>query len=105
MHMASTVYTINKGVNTPVEFRGLQAQYIWYLGAGIIVLLLLFAALYIAGINLYLGLAMILAAGCALVGYIYRLSRRYGTHGLMKKIARRRIPRLLFSNNRKCFIP
>ena len=27
----SSVYTINKGVNKPIEFKGLKAQYIAYL--------------------------------------------------------------------------
>ena len=39
--MSSPVYPINKGINRPLEFKGLKAQYIWYLGAGLLVLLVL----------------------------------------------------------------
>nr|WP_262712406.1 DUF4133 domain-containing protein [Arachidicoccus ginsenosidivorans] len=35
-------YEINKGVNRAIEFRGLKAQYIYYLAVGLAVLLLLF---------------------------------------------------------------
>ncbi len=43
----SSVYAINKSINKPVEFKGLKAQYIWYLGGGLLFLLILFAVLYI----------------------------------------------------------
>ena len=33
--MANSVYKINKGINKPIEFKGLKAQYIWYLGGGL----------------------------------------------------------------------
>ena len=38
----SSVYTINKGMNRPIVFKGLKAQYIWYLGGGIVLLFMLF---------------------------------------------------------------
>ena len=47
--MASSIYGINKGINKPIEFRGLKAQYIWYLAGGLVGLLVLFAILYISG--------------------------------------------------------
>ncbi|MDB5129720.1 DUF4133 domain-containing protein, partial [Mucilaginibacter sp.] len=36
-------YQINKGINRPIEFKGLKAQYIGYLGSGLVALLILFA--------------------------------------------------------------
>lgn len=101
--MANSVYRINKGINKPIEFKGLKAQYIWYLGGGIITLLILFAILYIAGVNTYLCLALILAAGSGLVTRIYSLSNRYGEHGMMKKIARSSLPRCIKTRSRKPF--
>jgi hypothetical protein len=41
--MATSVYQINKGINKPIEFKGLKAQYIWYLCGGLVALLILFA--------------------------------------------------------------
>lgn len=102
--MATSVYTINKGINKSIEFRGLKAQYIWYLGAGLIGLLILFAAMYFAGINTFICLGVILVAGTGLFIYIYMLSNTYGEHGMMKKIAKRNVPDIVQSNSRKQFI-
>jgi hypothetical protein len=102
--MANPVYRINKGINKPIEFKGLKAQYIWYLGGGIITLMIGFAIMYITGVNSYLCVAVILAAGSALFFYVYRLSNRYGEHGLKKKIAKKYIPKVVKSYNRKMFL-
>ncbi|RYE39527.1 MAG: DUF4133 domain-containing protein [Sphingobacteriales bacterium] len=102
--MSTSVYTINKGINKPIEFKGLKAQYIWYLGGGLLVLLVLFAILYICGVNTYILLFIILGLGGALFMHVYRLSHRYGEYGMMKKIARRSIPKRVRANSRKLFI-
>jgi hypothetical protein len=102
--MSTSVYTLNKGINKPVEFKGFKAQYIWYLGGGLVVLLILFAVLYICGINPFLCLGLIGLLGSSLCLYISRLSNRYGAHGLMKKIARRRISKVLKCYSRRVFI-
>lgn len=102
--MRSEVYTINKGVNRPIEFRGLQAQYISWLLAGILSLLLLFATLYIIGLNPFitLGLIGVLAAG--LTHSIYSLSRKYGQHGLMKRSAAKKLPQHTRITTRNIFL-
>jgi hypothetical protein len=46
-------YSINKGINKPIEFKGLKAQYIGYLGGGLGYLLVLFAILYLIGAAVY----------------------------------------------------
>lgn len=102
--MAAPVFTINKGINRPIEFRGLKAQYIWYLGGGLLALLLLFAVLYISGVPSLLCVALVFTLATLLFVYIYRLSRRYGTHGLMKRLARRKIPPALKVYSRRLFI-
>lgn len=90
--MSNSVYHINKGINKSVEFKGLKAQYIWYLGGGIVALLILFAIIYILGINVLICLALIISLGTALFMYVYRLSRKYGEFGLMKKLANKAVP-------------
>lgn len=102
--MANSVYVINKGINKSIEFKGLKAQYIWYLGGGILVLMVLFALLYIMGVSQYICLVIVLAAGGALVFKIYEMSNKYGEHGMMKMMAKRSIPKLVKSNSRKGFI-
>lgn len=101
--MANSVYQINKGINKSIEFKGLRAQYIWYLGGGIITLLVLFAVMYIIGINSFVCIAIILLAGTGLVIKIYGMSNKYGEHGLMKAMARPSIPKLIKVNSRKVF--
>lgn len=102
--MASSVYQINKGINQSIEFKGLKAQYIWYLGGGVVGLLIVFAVMYIVGLPAFLCIGLILAAGTLLVIKIYRMSHQYGEHGLMKTIARKRLPKVVKSRSRKVFL-
>lgn len=99
----SSVYKINKGVNKPIEFKGFKAQYIWYLGIGIIVLLVLFALLYIAGVHTYICLVLVIALGAVLYFKISRLSQKYGEYGMMKKMAGQSVPPVIKAYTRKMF--
>lgn len=90
--MASSKYTINKGINKPIEFRGLKAQYIAYLAVGLVALLLLFAILYLTGLSTFITLPIVGLCAFALFSYVYRYSRKYGAHGLMKQAAYRSLP-------------
>ena len=100
----SSVYTINKGVNRPIEFRGLKAQWIWWLGGGVGGLLVVFAGLYIAGVNPFICIGLVGIAGLVLFTRVYRLSREYGEHGLMKRMAARTLPLLLRAGSRRLFM-
>ncbi|NOT73404.1 MAG: DUF4133 domain-containing protein [Cyclobacteriaceae bacterium] len=99
----SSVYKINKGINKPIEFKGLKAQYIAYLGAGLVVLLILFAILYIVGVNMFICLGLVTVLGTALFMIVYQMSDTYGQYGLLKKLARRNLPSTLVGNSRKVF--
>jgi hypothetical protein len=79
--MATSVYNINKGINKPIEFKGLKAQYIGYLGAGLVVLLVLFSVLYITGVNMFICLGLILILGTVLFVFVYKISHQYGQYG------------------------
>ena len=102
--MSTSLYTINKGINKPIEFKGLKAQYIWYLAGGLLFLLILFAVIYICGVHPFACLTLILILGVLLFMYVYRLSHKYGTYGLMKKLARKGVPSVLKVASRKFFI-
>jgi len=102
--VSNSVYPVNKGINKSVEFKGLKAQYIWYLGGGLIGLLILFAVMYITGLNTFVCLAVILLAGAGLFVYVYRLSNTHGEFGMMKKLAQQHVPKVVSSHNRKIFI-
>lgn len=97
----ASIYHINKGINKPIEFKGLKAQYIWYLGGGLVALLILFSIIYIAGINMFICLGIIISLGTGLFMYVYKLSRKYGEHGLMKKVARRGVPKCIKNYSRQ----
>lgn len=102
--MNTSVYSVNKGINKSIEFKGLKAQYIWYLGGGLLALLIFFAVLYICGVNSYICLGIIIVAGSLLFMYIYKLSGKYGEHGMMKAVARRSIPHVVKCDSRKLFL-
>lgn len=96
-------YQINKGINRPIEFKGLKAQYIGYLGGGLVALLVLFAVLYLMGMAVYLCIIIIAALGSVLFYKVFGLSHRYGEHGLMKRNARRYLPTYLKFTSRRLF--
>jgi len=93
--MTNSVYHINKGINKLIEFKGLKAQYIWYLGGGLVALLVLFAIIYISGVHIFICLALIVSLTTALFMQVYKLSRTYGEYGLMKKVAKKGIPKVI----------
>nr|WP_068891217.1 DUF4133 domain-containing protein [Pedobacter panaciterrae] len=99
----SSVYQINKGVGKPIEFKGLQGQYIAYLAIGLVVLLLTFTALYLLGTPLVVLLPLILALGGGLFFCVFGLSKRFGVHGLGKFMASRSLPVYLKFSSRRVF--
>lgn len=99
----SSVYRINKGINRPIVFQGVKAQYIGYLAGGLVGLIILFAILYTCGVNAYACMAVIFGSGTWLITTVSRLSRKYGRYGLMKRQAKRLLPDYLWFNSRKLF--
>jgi Domain of unknown function (DUF4133) len=102
--MSNSVYKINKGINKSIEFKGLKAQYIWWLAGGIVGLLLLFAILYMIGVNSFICIGVIAVAGVVVFIWVYKLSNTYGEHGMKKKMAARNIPHVVKCYSRKLFI-
>lgn len=100
----ASIYKINKGINKPIEFKGFKAQYITYLGIGLVMLLLLFAALYIMGVNLYICILVVGGLDLGLFLTVFRLSLQYGEHGLLKRLARKYIPEYIRFRSRSLFL-
>jgi len=96
-------YTINKGINRPIEFKGLKAQYIGYLGGGLVFLLILFAVMYLVGSPVYLCIVVVAGLGSLLFYQVFALSHKYGEHGLMKRNARRYLPTYIKFRSRQIF--
>jgi hypothetical protein len=101
--MAGNVYPINKGINKSVEFKGLRAQYSWWLGGVVIGGMVVFAALYIMGVSAYLCIPLVGGLGAVGVARVYRMSRRYGEYGLMKRRAQGNVPKVIHARSRKVF--
>lgn len=100
-----SVYSINKGVNQSIEFLGLRAQYIWYLAACILGVLVLYGIIYGAlGLSTSISLLIIVPLGAFCFFYVYRLNDKYGEYGLMKKGAQRRMPGAVNCKTRNVFI-
>ncbi|MFD2599056.1 DUF4133 domain-containing protein [Sphingobacterium corticis] len=101
--MMTSIYKINKGINQPIEFKGLKAQYIWYLGAGVVVLLIFFAVLYLFGIPNMICAAVVGVAAFGWISLVYKMSRDYGQHGLMKVFAWHCLPKAIHARSRRPF--
>ena len=99
--MSNTIYTINKGINRPLEFRGLKAQYILYLAGGLVGVLILFSILYIAGVNAYVTLLIGLSLGGFIFFFVYKLNDKYGQWGWMQRAAQKKVPERLTSRSRR----
>ncbi|WP_026461460.1 DUF4133 domain-containing protein [Adhaeribacter aquaticus] len=93
-------YNINKGINKPVEFKGLKAQYLFYFVGGLLGIFLLFIMLYIAGINSYGCVAIALVLTSLLFHFIFKWNRVYGEHGLMKNMAAKKRPNYLVNKGK-----
>lgn len=100
----NSIYQINKGINQPIRFKGLQAQYIGYLAAVLLALLVGFAAMYIMGIPSYICVVVVAVLGSYAVAKLYGLSNRYGEHGMTKLLAARGIPKAVKLRSRKVFL-
>lgn len=88
-------YSINKGINRPLEFKGIRAQYLAYMVVGLVVLLFLFAVLYLIGVTLYLVLPVIGTLGTLHFSIVGKYSKKYGVHGLSKQAGYKALPKAL----------
>lgn len=93
-------FEIHKGVDAPVEFKGLKSQYLFICAGGLIAAFLVVVILYMGGV----GQLTCLFVGCALCGgtvmLTYRLNEKYGTYGLMKALAVKLHPRRITNRRR-----
>ena len=93
-------YNINKGIGQSVEFKGLKAQYLFIFAGGLLAVFVLFIILYLVGINQWVCIGTGVVSASLLVWLTFALNRRYGEHGLMKRLSNRQHPRFLI-NRRK----
>jgi len=99
----ATVYHINKGVGRPIVFKGLKAQYIAYLAIGLVLLLIGFAIGYVTGLPLVFLMMLVGVLGGGLFVVVFRMSAKFGEHGLLKYLAKRGLPKYLVFRSRRLF--
>lgn len=97
------VYHINKGVGRPIVFKGLKAQYIAYLALGLVLLLIGFAVGYVSGVPLVVLMVLVALSGGGLFAVVFRMSAKFGEHGLLKYLAKRALPKYLVFRSRRLF--
>ena len=102
--MSNSIYEINKGINRPIEFKGLKAQYIWYLGGGMVLVFLFYVILYSAKVNTFVTLVLTGILGAGIFTSVYHLSSTYGEHGLTKALAKGRVPKIIKVKSRHSFM-
>lgn len=93
-------FTINKGINKPVECMGLKSQYLFIFAGGLLGIIILFMVMYMSGVaqSVCIGFALITAP--LLIWQTFSLNKKYGTHGLMKMQAVKKYPRRLINRRR-----
>lgn len=85
-------YFINKGVNKPAEFKGLQSQYLFIFAGGLLGTFVVFIVMYLAGINQWVCIFTGLVLAFIVVWLTFSLNRKFGSFGLMKLQATRTFP-------------
>jgi len=93
-------FTVNKGINKPVEFQGLKSQYLFIFAGGLLGIIILFMVMYMSGVpqSICIGFAVITAP--LLIWQTFSFNKKYGTHGLMKVQAVKCYPRRLINRRR-----
>jgi len=103
-------YFINKGVNKPAEYKGLQSQYLFIFAGGLLGTFMIFIVMYLAGINQWVCIFTGLVLAFVVIWLTFSLNRKFGRFGLMKVQSTRTFPRRiinrrsmpkLFTYNRK----
>ena len=93
-------YRVYKGVDQDMEFKGLKAQYLVYMGVVLGGDLLLFLILYSISFPLVISLIVCVGSGFYLSVWIAGLNKRLGKDGLMKKQSFSRLPYSIRIRNR-----
>ncbi len=88
-------WEINKGIGRTVEFKGLKAQYLFIFAGGLLTVFILVVMLYLCGVSQIACLVIGVLGATLVVWQTYRLNRKYGQYGLMKRRAVRMHPRYL----------
>ena len=90
-------FFINKGVNKPAEFKGLQSQYLFIFAGGLLGTFVGFIVMYLAGTDQWICIFTGLFLAFVVVWLTFSLNRKFGRFGLMKLQAIRTFPRRIIN--------
>ncbi len=76
-------FEINRGANTPLEFKGLKGQHLLYCAIYIIADFLIILILYVLGLPMILWIIYSLVSMIGGIGYFIYRNKKYGTKGLL----------------------
>jgi len=102
--MTTRVYTLHRAIGRPLRFKGFQAQYLLFAAFSLVGGLLLFVILYPCGTPPWLCIVVTFGLGAAALSLTAWLSKPFGTHGLMKHLAARRLPKYIRCQSRRPFL-
>ncbi len=85
-------YTIHRGVDNEIEFRGLRGKHFYYAAICVIGTLFLGLFLYMLGVPPLLTLLFLSMAGSGTLWFIFRNNKRYGRWGNVKQSVRSQKP-------------
>ena len=102
--MKAKSYLLYPAIGRPMTVKGIVAQYILYAAAALLGDLLLFILLYCCGIPHWICMAIVFALGAGIVAGATYCSRTFGEYGLMKQLARRRLPNSIRYPSREPFL-
>lgn len=95
-------YTINKGVNRPLDFYGLKETYIFYFVGGLLCAILVYFLLQFLSNWVAIPAALVVAAASYFVTYY--LNNKYGANGLSKRLAQNACPKRIQLKRTRCLI-
>lgn len=102
--MTTSVYPTYRAIGRPLRLKGFQGQYIVLAAIALIGDLFFFILLFACNVPAPFCMILTFGTGAATLGAIAWLSKRFGTQGLMKHLARRHIPKHLTCKSRRPFL-
>jgi hypothetical protein len=88
-------FEINRGANTPLEFKGLKGQHLLYCAIYIIADFLIILILYVLRLPMILWIIYSLVSMIGGIGYFIYRNKKYGTKGLLDLKMRELTPNVI----------
>lgn len=91
-------FSVFRGVDNEIEFRGLRGRYFYYAAIGIIVSIFLTLFLYIIGLNTLIAISVLVIGSAGTLYYTYDANKRHGRWGETKLAVKNHKPFFVCQN-------